>query len=125
MSQTHTSYKVSKALKEFLGKDAPAPMNKYLFWEKVKGERRPMLVNLEDRDYHDDRDVVFYPAYQLHDLLSKPFCKAMAKNLKKPLGMYCETDGASNISKNLHFVYYWHNGLPAVEAELMRMMGKE
>ena len=121
MSETHISYKTAKALKEFLGESAPKPIKDYLgaihlYDPECESDGILQGVSVGDDDY---------PAYQLHDLLSKPFCEAMAKNLKKPLGMYCETDGAGNISKNLHFMYYWHNGLPAVEKELMRMMGKE
>jgi len=125
MNQTHTSYKLSKALKEFLGDSAPEPMGLRV-WAKVKSgpakgdvlliDYMPGVVGIEQ-----------FPAYQLHDLLSKPFCEAMANArakivfIGKGMGKKFNKRTAEIIAHDLLNRYY-DGGLPAVEAELFRMM---
>ena len=121
MSETHISYKTAKALKEFLGESAPKPIKDYLgaihlYDPECESDGILQGVSVGDDDY---------PAYQLHDLLSKPFCEAMAKKMgtehwvkvhNAPLIM----DGRGCF-EYLSVAYYSGN-MPAVEAELMRMM---
>jgi len=117
---THITYKTAKALKDFLKESAPEPMagEKYVFRPHFKNP----LISTGAVDENEWRKST--PAYQLHDLLSKPFCKAMAKKIKRP-----------KISKDEYYVSpwdiairdmivdkYYQGGLPAVEAELMKMM---
>ena len=52
-------------------------------------------------------------AYQLHDLLSRPFCEAMAPKCK----MFFPEDVSAEINNA-----YYHGGLPAVEKALTEMM---
>lgn len=123
---THISYKVSRALKELLGDSAPEPMGKEWYWwyengvksgpnkgKKVRGPKSYKYVEGDD----DGELYVCLPAYQLHDLLSKPFCEAMAKKAKD--GVFTAEE-----QSRLLWAFYYDGGLPAVEAELMLMMGK-
>lgn len=105
---THTSYEISKRLKEFMGVRAPEPMNKQVW--KYNGEG--FEKNLIKTWAADETDIV-YPAYQLHDLLSKPLCEAMAKKVFPHGEVYL----AAKI-----FAGYYNGGLPAVEKALMEMM---
>lgn len=100
---THISYKTAKALKEFLVDKAPGPMGGS--WYRESGVLSPMYsVHIE-----------IYPAYQLHDILSKQFCEAMDAKCRH---------GYEDLGTMLFELNYAH-GLPAVEAELMRMMDKD
>lgn len=118
MSETHTSYEVSKRLKEFLGGSAPKPM-KLQFWN---------IVHIIGNTLHDKRIIHWndrvevwgikshhkmFPAYQLHDLLSKPFCEAMEN---KGVKLFSHT-----VALRLTGMYY-DGGIPAVEKALMEMM---
>ena len=105
---THITYKTAKRLKEFLGESAPEPMT-HGYWCKGCGQIQPY----GPCDGHDQYGA--FPAYRLKDLLSKPFCEAMAKN-KSPLEWN---------EKGIYETICNHNykgGLPAVEAALMEMM---
>jgi len=96
---THISYKCAKALKEFLGDSAPVP--------------------LDHEAMHFDHGNGGWP-YQLHDLLSKPFCKVMAKKAEGYTGVssfYADWE----MSNRLSYLYFTA-GLPAVEKELMALM---
>ena len=116
MTQIHTSYKVSKMLKEFLGESAPEPM-KPKYWN-------PGSYNLPGTlsKFHNQNTDGF-PAYQLHDLLSKPFLGAMF--VKTGVVDMTETDmgieDAWDISLKINLAYF-DGGLPAVEAELIKLM---
>ena len=107
MSETHISYEVSKRLKEFLGDSAPEPICKCVW---ICGRTTPVYP-----PYAFVTGEALYPAYQLHDLLSKPFCEAMAKALSKTPDFNTWVFG--NISEA-----YWYGGLPAVERTLTEMM---
>lgn len=104
---THISYKTAKALKEFLADSAPEPMDrKYFLIGAGSANPKPMKV------FEPEKSLT--PAYQLHDLLSKPFCEAMANKLK---GVWTSLWVADKIAG-----VYFDSGLPAVEAELIRLM---
>ncbi len=108
MTQTHTCYEVSKRLKEFLGDSAPEPMaveDEYPYYG-INGSRVP-------RKFSTESD---YPRYQLHDLLSKPFCEAMGEKIDP---------GCSDSGDDLAYrIYdeYREGGLPEVESCLMEMV---
>ena len=119
MKETHTSYKLSKALKEFLGESAPEP---------IKGELGQIWVY--DPECPEDgilqgvsMSAGDYPAYALHDLLSKPFAEAFVKVGKVKFGFDEDevTDFIADWSTEIAYVY-WNGGLPAIEAELFKMM---
>ena len=115
MAQTHTSYAVSKALKEFLGSSAPEPMGNT--WYSPSGMLYTTIAPRPDSEL---------PAYRLEDLLSKPFGEAFVKMGAKKFGFDEDeqTDYIADWSTDMAYAY-WNGGLPAVGAELMRMMGKE
>ena len=130
-TQTHISYKVSKALKEFLGESAPEPMefrywfvsNKhedYTYADFVQGG----LKEAQEKCAVHKNVHTPYPQYALHDLLSKPFCEAMAGKIKPFKVGAAEVKGFWRIRVHLYSEYQ-EGGLPAVEAELMKMMGNE
>ena len=117
---THTNYEVSKRLKEFLGGNAPEPMLKHYYWKPYSGYKifGPHTYNESEAD----REQVC-PAYQLHDLLSKPFCEAMAKKIGYPtLSMNWSMRTKSSYLHTIWSNAYFKGGLPAVEKALMEMM---
>ena len=109
---THITYKTAKALNELLGSSAPEPMedNPLAYY----GEDLMHYVPAE-KETEMHRQIFNGFAYQLHDLLSKPFCEALAKR--------CRVYGEGAIIHMYDFSKaYYAGGLPAVEAELMKMM---
>ena len=107
---THITHKTAKALKEFLGKSAPEPMK--LKWYHPGGT----LSKYEPTNFDG------IPAYQLHDLLSKPFCEAFIKE-RFARGLNCEA-AAWELTGYLERMinWYYNGGLPAVEKALCEMM---
>ena len=97
---THISYKTAKALKDFLQESAPEPIDGIYIKVGVCSNGPS------------------YPRYALHDLLSKPFCEAFEAKVE------WRWPASLPIYEKLCDEYY-ESGLPAVEAELMRMMGNE
>lgn len=102
MTRTHTSFEVSKRLKEFCP-ELPEPMDLSV--------STPWGVKKCDKITAGDYGYIW--AYQLHDLLSKPFCEALAEKIGKGYALRYATE---------IFGAYYRGGLPAVEAELIRMM---
>lgn len=98
--KTRINYETARKLKEFCP-GLPEPME-YLVYAKSDTVDRICV--------YDCGDGVF--AYQLHDLLSKPFCEAMAIKTGRQSGY---------VNWKLSRTYL-SGGLPAVEAELMKMM---
>ena len=102
---TYISYKTAKMLKEFLGEGAPEPMDDINWW-----------INDE---------ITNIPKYSLHDLLSRPFCEALARKNKvmvKEWGM--ETTAKDHVGFSIAESYY-NGGFPAVEKELLKIIGEE
>ena len=117
MNETHISYKFAKALKEFLGVSAPEPMAKeYYYYAPIAKD----YVTYSPAEGPEDDEPA---AYQLHDLLSKPFCEAFVKVGKVKFGFDEDevTDFIADWSTEIGYAY-WNGGLPAVETELMKMM---
>ena len=122
--QTHISYKTSKRLKEFLGRSAPEPMEDIFWFLRYETQgighkyHEPTLV----KDKMGLQGIV-YPAYQLHDLLSKPFCEAFIKE-RFARGLNHEA-AAWELTGHLERMIneYYSTGLPAVERALCEMMG--
>lgn len=117
MKETHTSYKLSKMLNEFLGESAPEPMGNTQ-WVNLKEETGTQGIDGEPHIYCT-RPVKCskYPyrprAYRLEDLLSKPFAEAMFPKLG-----WLE---ARDVTTELFWA--WEDGgLPAVEEALCKMM---
>jgi hypothetical protein len=111
--RTHTSYEVSKRLKEFLGKEAPEPMGRKAYiTENINGK-----IGLST-DTPTGFDTV--PAYRLEDLLSRPFCEAIWKKVRYRLNGYYACD----IKTALALAYY-EGSMEAVEAALIKMMDGE
>lgn len=108
---THISYKVANKLKEFLGESAPNPISNY--WWTLKNGYRVALY----------KACAGYPAYQLHDLLSEPFCDAMLKegirtqHLSQSEYDEIKQDWPSTIAE-----IYFNGGLPDIEKALEQMM---
>ena len=101
---THISYGVSKKLKDFLKDSAPEPMEGG-YW-CGKGHAYSLTTPVKG-------PINSKPFYKLHDLLSKPFCEAMAKKRTK-----WHADGISEML----WGNYYSNGLPGVERSLLEMM---
>jgi hypothetical protein len=106
----HTSYKVSKALKEFLGESAPEPMEEYFWWPEDSTHPYPEMRKGEAWSGES------YPAYQLHDLLSKPFLDAFTDKRSPD-----DCDGMDAYT-SIIVEAYQDGGIPAVETGLCRMM---
>ncbi len=112
---THISYKTAKALKAFMGESAPEPMCRSYY---AKSHSNGWLI-YDDGDY--GTGSVF--AYQLHDLLSRPFCEVFReKVLLKDSRKFNDVWTPRELGQIL-VMHYHDGGLPAVEAELMKMMG--
>lgn len=112
--QTHTSYTTSKKLKAFLGESAPKPIRKE--WHYGFGSNYEGFIT-EPKKYED---CFLAPAYQLHDILSRPFCEAFL-NAMEEKKHWCPVDGNDELSHELAYKYFF-GGLPAVEAALCKMM---
>ena len=104
---THTSYELSKKLKEFLGDYWMRPIENKHYTTK-NGYRIPLYMGTLGKKYLID----CFPAYTLEDLLSKPFCLAMWKKLKEP----------ANWTQEALARAYYTGGFPVVEAELLKLM---
>jgi len=117
--RTYISYEVSKRLKEFLGESAPCPADNLFYCptEFDKPGKAPAII--EEFEILDGYEG--FPAYQLHDLLSKPFCEALAKRLPNSPIRYFNLFKARTSSEILSENYY-SGGLSAVEKELMKMI---
>ena len=112
---THISYETAKRLKEFLGKKHPRPLTGKYWTEYATGEIGELTIYaVTDTVPTCSCDI---PQYQLHDLLSKPFCEAMAKYTE-------QKDSRLDASYNSQCIWmaYWNGGLPAVEKALIEMM---
>jgi len=68
MNELYINYKVCKKIKDTLGSDAPLPLD-FQFWATDKILFTCAVTSLKSYDI---------PAYQLHDILSKRFCEAIA-----------------------------------------------
>jgi hypothetical protein len=117
--RTHTSYAVSKRLKEFLGESAPEPMGKCYWDERGRG------IGV----YAPKAGP--FPAYRLEDLLSRPFCEAFEKRGLADCGsangnkrLYRDVPLPEDLRDGICRKYY-AGGLEAVEAALMKMMDGE
>ena len=101
---THISYETARKLKDFLKESAPEPMD----------------IMYVSRTY---QPFASYYAYQLHDLLSKPFCEAFVKAGKVKFGFDEDevTDFIADWSTEIAYAF-WNGGLPAVEKTLCEMM---
>lgn len=105
MNETHTSYEVSKRLKEFLGESAPKPMSQSYSYDKGGHKTYPK-----------------YTRYQLHDLLSKPFCEAFRDKVFLSDSVRFKDLWTSREMGQILAMHYFDGGLPAVEKALMKMM---
>lgn len=117
MTQIHTCYKVSKMLKEFLGESAPEPMADNTGHGRWWYERdNANLYVFKDDGY------ISYPAYQLQDLLSRPFCEAFVRErFARGLNYEAAAWELTGLIERIVNEYY-SKGLPAVEAALVEMM---
>jgi hypothetical protein len=105
---THITDKTSMKIKGFLGDNAPTPLN-CEYWVRV-GRKGYMEKNTIE--------PTGYPLYQLHDLLSKPFCEAMGDRVYPSNPRECKGRKVNNYL----VLHYWEGGLPAVEKALLEMM---
>jgi hypothetical protein len=115
---THISYKTAKVLKEFLGNKAPKPLDGYYFWKNSDTDIRTDLKNMcHPKAKH-------YPFYGLHDLLSKPFCAAMAKKhpQSRALAKYGYGEDVPWDIANYIMEMYFNKGMASVEKVLVEMM---
>ena len=119
--KTHISYETAKALNKFLGDSAPAPMELEWFYDLSD---KSVYYDPYNDPYNADPGIE--PAYKLHDLLSKPFCEAIANKLP-PIKVHtdCEIGWNSVCCDDVYLNLsgsYKNGGLPAVEQELLRMI---
>ena len=103
MTRTHTSFEVSKRLKEFCP-ELPEPMDM-------------MCYGHDGKLFKSVPPVILFPAYRLEDLLSKPFCEAFYKKIYPEATAINIADASWAL-----WIGYYTGGLPAVESELMKMM---
>ena len=108
MTQIHTCYTTSIALKKFLHNSCPEPLDK-CYWINEHGDIRSV--------YKEEVQEWYIPIFCIHDLLSKPFCEAMAGLTRK----HGYVNDPYQISNRLHNCY-WDGGMEAVERELITMM---
>jgi len=121
---THISYECAKKLKEFLKDSAPEPMKPEFYVVEWQGTARQEVIFLS-REHQRARintcGQFLIPAYQLHDLLSEPFCEAF-------IGKHgpFKIDGVwmgSSYLLSIHFTHAFHfGGLHAVEKALIALM---
>ena len=126
--RTHTSYKVSKRLKEFMGESSPEPLED----DKKAYYGKDLLHYATDEIATESHRRTFNGfAYRLEDLLSRPFCEAFEKRMLADCGsqngnkrLYRDVPVDTDLRDGLCRKYYTE-GLPAVEAALMKMMEGE
>lgn len=97
----NTSYTVSKRLKEFFGADAPAPIGQ---------------ICMSDKEGPGDAWL-----YTLEDILSRPFCAAVAEKYYFSKIHYSK-DAKRPVIDNLSMYFwkaYYERGFPAVEKRLI------
>lgn len=113
-------YTTAKKLKEFLGESAPRPIVN-LYWPRIKGAKQPSRNHFvgccPSCDKHD-KEIGMLPAYQLHDLLSKPFCDAIQR---KRYGSAFAKFTVEEMYKRLCAENY-DGGMEAVEKCLLSLM---
>lgn len=116
---THISYETAKKLKEFLGVSAPFPMRREV-WIIVDGKPKVNWVTPLGAELYGENKI---PAYELHDILSKPLCEAFveAGKIKFCFDEDEITDFIADWSTDIAYAY-WNGGLPAVEKALCEMM---
>ena len=123
----HTNYELSKALKAFMGESAKHPCdNRWWIESQAKPDGEPFLFQDDDELVYRKTGIVCYPAYSLEDILSRPFCKAMAKNHphRKALDKYDRgEDLAWDTAYFLHGVFY-NKGFKGVELALKSLIGR-
>ena len=111
MTQIHTCYTTSIALKKFLHNSCPEPLDK-CYWINEHGDIRSV--------YKEEVQEWYIPIFCLHDLLSKPFITAMEKRMYSPevLG-----DGYDEREHYHQILNAWvDGGMEAVEKALLEMM---
>jgi len=116
VKQTHITYATAKALKEFCP-ELPEPMeDKYNYQYGKSGK-------LGDLDLMGEgsKALTKIYGYKLHDLLSREFCEKMALKIEPLVTKGVDGFLITHIATKI-FGSYFNDGLPAVEAELMRMM---
>ena len=111
-NKTHISPDLAKKLKKFLGDSAPEPIDPEYACGYSEGEYMCPWPH----------DIALFPAYQLHDLLSKEFCEVMADITDKAASEINRKRCAREIIRNEIVIAYYNGGLSAVEKELLRMM---
>lgn len=118
MATIYTSYTTSKKIKDFLGESAPEPINDDWWYcndpdfpNSVKHGKD--IYGMTGKDYGDPA------AYQLHDLLSKPFTKAMETKLNEP---FKDKDRLDYEIALKIFHEYRDGGMEFVERALLGMM---
>lgn len=114
------TYATAKKLKEFLGALSPKPIEDKYWYDH---EKEPFLGTLESyKPYFKG-----IPAYSLEDLLSKPFCEALALKIWPANGILYSKESrkilVKELSVNMHSAYY-DGGMEAVEKALVEMIGK-
>ena len=102
---THTTYATSKAIKEFLGKEAPVPLRPRYFRKNGSYSK------------YDNNNMDGIPSYELHDLLSRPFCTAVAWRRSKK-----NHDWHANGISEILWGNFYEGGMEAVERTLMEIM---
>jgi len=88
MTQIHTCYTTSIALKKFLHNSCPEPLDK-CYWINEHGDIRSV--------YKEEVQEWYIPIFCLHDLLSKPFTDAMGEIIDP---------GCSDSGDDLAYVLY-------------------
>ena len=117
---THITYATAKALKEFCP-ELPEAMEDHPL--AYYGKDLLHYVPAE-KETEMHKQIFSGFAYQLHDILSREFCEAFGKVCVRKTATYEEELYEmwwEDYSVRLHGKYM-DGGLPAVEAELMRMM---
>lgn len=108
MKQIRISYDVAGKIYKFLGETAPEPLDE--MWHTLKPG-----VAISGGVFGGKIRYVG-PAYQLHDLLDKPFTLAFSARIGKTRSY------AIDLYKELAMEYF-NSGLPAVEKRLCEIMG--
>lgn len=122
---THTNYELSKKLKAFMGEDAPCLLGGVITVYDRNGSKQQIYVGQMVKE-----DTL---AYTLEDILSKAFCEAMAKRAHPHQFHSVFPGGAEAVEVPMGHLEcfvafsraYYSGGHPALERELIRMMGSK
>ena len=108
-----TSFKLSKELAKYFGDIRPIPEARAAWYENENGTTRRIYVEDIPAQYQ------YYFAYEMTDLISKPFCETFGARLAECLQL--KSYFAYGLVTTLT-PFYYNGGFAAVEEALFELM---